>query len=426
MNRSYVENLEGIKLLENMPNWDGKSEFGLDNIKKVLESLNNPQDKPFSIHVAGTNGKGSVATAVEQILRYSGFMVGLITSPHLIKLNERIKINGRDIGDIYLSESIIKVEETAEKLKIKLSKHEIITAASFVACQDMDWIVVEVGLGGRLDASNVLKKPKAATIVTIDYDHQNILGNSLIEIAEEKAGIIKTGENVIIGQVSEEVKNTIKVIAKEKNAHILCLGEDFNYEINEFGEVIYTDNNNREMKYNPNLLGQHQAHNMTIAAAIGTTLGANIEECCMAIESCNLKCRLEKIELKNKFLLFDSAHNPAGIKSLISFLESQKLNNLEILFGVFQDKAWHEMVDLLIPHIVKWNIVQPNSERGLDVEALKSYLESKGINDYQIFESVENSASYIITSCYNSVIVGSMNLVGEARGIVEKEIKDLN
>jgi dihydrofolate synthase/folylpolyglutamate synthase len=415
LSESPLEDLDGVAYLEGLPNWSGVGRFDLDNISRVLAYLGNPQDIPYSVHIAGTNGKGSVATAVAQILHFSGFTVGLLTSPHLNRVNERIKINGHDIGDIYLSECILKVRDGADALGVNLSKHEVITAASFVACKNLEWIVVEVGLGGRLDASNTLKAPKASVIVTIDYDHEAILGDSLEKIAKEKAAIIKNGQRVVLGAMDQEARDAILAVADKRNASVACLGVDFNYERGATGQVHFFDSSNREMTFNPSLKGEHQAHNMSVAAAVALSLGANVDECSFAIESCKVPCRLEKIVMGDSLAILDSAHNPAGVKTLISFLESEYIDKANIVFGVFADKNWQAMLDLLMPYIVKWNIVEVNSERSLKGECIADYLKTNDVLEYCVFESYEEALLDGLSAGGNLVVAGSMALVGKAR-----------
>ena len=185
----------GIAYLEKLTPWNGRGGFALEGIVKVLKRLGDPQDSYPTIHIAGTNGKGSVSSGISSILGAAGYRVGLNSSPHLQSLNERIAIDGLPIDSTALGEFCHDVRVAANRDLVELSFHEAITVVSFLAFREIgvEWAVVEVGLGGRLDASNVISRPAATAIVTIDYDHQAILGNTLAEIAAEKAGIIKQG-----------------------------------------------------------------------------------------------------------------------------------------------------------------------------------------------------------------------------------------
>ncbi len=420
MEEIQIGSNEGLAYLESLPEWNGKATFDFVNIKKVMEYLGNPQDIPASIHIAGTNGKGSVAAALESMLSHAGFLTGLITSPHLERINERIKLCGREIGDTYLSECIIKVKEASEKLNLPLTKHEVLTAASFEACRDMEWIVVEVGLGGRLDASNILKAPKAAAIVTIDYDHEAILGDTLAKIAAEKAGIIKNGETVVVGEVSDEALAVITKVAAEKKANIVISGKDFYFESAKNGEARYLDSSNHEIIFYPALLGSHQVHNMAVAAAVGVQIGLSPEAITAGIESCKWPGRLEKIKVGDSLVILDGAHNPAGMTKLISFLESEGLKDVEFIFGVFADKDWQKMIDIALPSIVNWNIVRVPSKRALDIKEMQQYLQSKGITTVNCYENSEEALKNCLKNGKNIVIAGSLSLIGDVRPKIKK------
>ena len=171
----------GLEYLSKLTPWNGRGGFALEYITKVLERLGNPQDSLPSIHIAGTNGKGSVSSAVSSILAASGYRVGLNTSPHLEQMNERLVVDGLSVSDEFLGEFAFAVRNAAQRALVELSFHEAITAIAFLGFREIgvEWMVMEVGLGGRLDASNVISRPAATAIVTIDYDHQAILGNTL-------------------------------------------------------------------------------------------------------------------------------------------------------------------------------------------------------------------------------------------------------
>jgi dihydrofolate synthase / folylpolyglutamate synthase len=167
--------MDGIGFINSLPGWDGRKRFDLVDFAQLMTALGNPQDRPRAVHIAGTNGKGSAAAAVASILGVAGNRVGLMTSPHLMHVNERIVVDGIPISDGCLSECILRTKHFADSIGVQPSYFEYLVAAGFIACEKCDWIVVEVGLGGRLDATNVLSAPKACAIVSIGWDHENIL-----------------------------------------------------------------------------------------------------------------------------------------------------------------------------------------------------------------------------------------------------------
>ena len=313
--------------------------------------------------------------------------------------------------------------DCVEKSGIELSKHEVITVASFLACKKLDWIVVEVGLGGRLDASNTLTKPELAIITTIDYDHTAILGDTLDKIAKEKGGIIKNKEKVILGNITGSAKDELLKIVKEKNSKVYVFGEDFSYYKNNSEEYFYNGLTYRDLRLKLQLLGQHQLDNMSVALTAGLLLGLEPKTCLEAIKQCNIPCRLENFCINGAKILLDSAHNPAGVKTLISFLESKKGKEEQyktILFGVFADKNWQSMLDLMIPVFVNWNIILAPDARGLQPEIIKEYMKSRGVGEERlvIWNKLKDALESLCSNKENFVVAGSMSLVGEVRKIL--------
>ena len=220
---------EGLKYLSSLAPWKGKGGFTLDKMRALMAELGNPQDTYHSVHIAGTNGKGSVTVALAAMAGAAGFRTGMTISPHLGTMNERIVIDGAPITDELLDIQATKVAEAQERLNIELSFFEGITACAFLAFHavGVDWAILEVGLGGRLDATNVVRSPRACVIVSIDFDHQDILGPTLECIASEKAGIIKPRAPVYVGSVSKEARDVIYARARSLDAPIYFVGQDF-------------------------------------------------------------------------------------------------------------------------------------------------------------------------------------------------------
>jgi len=273
---------KGIEYLRGLAPWNGafSAEWSLSLMRELMGRLGDPQESFPSIHVSGTNGKGSVSVTVASILAEGGRKVGLTTSPHLKSINERIVIDGMAIEDKLLDRCGLEVMEVAAGLSEAPTFFEGITAAAFLAFKyaGVDFAVIEVGLGGRLDATNVLKRPKACAIVTIDFDHEQILGPNLSDIAREKAGIIKEGAAVVVGAVGEEAMGPIAEAARLNGLRPVSFGLDFGVRCDGGNGPSYFDTKS-EFAIAPSLTGEHQLHNMAVAIAVARSVGATIEDC---------------------------------------------------------------------------------------------------------------------------------------------------
>ncbi len=301
--------------------------LGLERIKKILDLSGNPQDKFKCIHVAGTNGKGSVCSILSTILKESGFKTGLFTSPHLINYTERIQINGINISQETFAKKIFEIQNLAEKNQIHLTEFEILTAVMFVyfAENNVDFAVIETGLGGRYDATNVIKKPVCSIITTIDFDHTERLGNTIEKIATEKAGIIKKDCPIVISPDNLGLETVKKIATKEQ----LYLAKTYN-----LGEM--------------SLKGLHQQENLSLALSCLCSILPDIK--IATIQSAMQKIihhgRFELFEDKN--ILIDGAHNPNGIKVLRKNLDTFfKDKPLRFIFGCLKNKNYEEMIELL-------------------------------------------------------------------------------
>lgn len=421
--------IEGHQYLSSLLQWKGTPDFDLRNMRALMDSMGNPQNDLKSIHVAGTNGKGSVSATISAILGASGARVGMNISPHLAKVNERIVIDGLPIDDDSLSRFAAQVKLHAEKTGLRLSMHEGITAISFVAFKELglDWMVMEVGLGGRLDASNVLKRPEASAIVTIDFDHEHILGSTLTEIAREKAGIIKENGLVVVGDVGMDAQEEIRRIAGEKHAEVFSYGSDYScFHISDSA----TPNDLDRFQYNSpkknddftvikSLRGQHQVANAGVAIAVARSVGASVEECQSGCKSVFWPGRLEVIHWQSRMVLIDCAHNPHGVRALVDNLKRWDLSGITCAFGVLDTKNWRTMVELLVPYVAEWNILTPDSDRALPAEEISRHLSGIGVSsrsfgtDYATFfaaAAAQNSGPLLLT--------GSMYLIGNIRHFV--------
>ena len=286
----------------------------LDRIRAVLKLLGNPQNELKIIHVAGTNGKGSVCAMLNSILIEAGFKVGLFTSPHLVQYTERIKINGIDIScdDFYhITKRIVAL---AEKNDIHLTEFEILTAVmyEYFAKNNVDYAIVEVGLGGRFDATNVINSPVLSIITSISFDHTERLGDSTEKIAFEKAGIIKENCPVLFDKENSGAE-VLKKTAKEKSAKVYYPKE---------AKIVYNGKNYIEYEgkfYELNLMGKYQKNNAALAICAAKILNTDEKYIEEGLKNVKWSCRFEYIKGKN--LLIDGCHNPDGAKKLRESLD---------------------------------------------------------------------------------------------------------
>jgi dihydrofolate synthase/folylpolyglutamate synthase len=427
----------GRAYLSGLRPWNGRGGFSLHELQEVLKRLDDPQDKVPTVHIAGTNGKGSVSAAISSILGQAGYRVGLNISPHLEKINERIYIDGYQCSDDFLGEFAYEIKQASNRALVDLSFHEAITAVAFHGLKEtgVDWAVLEVGLGGRLDASNVISRPAATAIVTISYDHQNILGDTLGEIAAEKAGIIKPGSPLVTGILPKEAD--IVISNKASGVSHYKFGRDFDARVVtaegaprfEYWGKDFIAGKNLSFEYGSQLPGVHQGHNLAVAATLGLLVGCSPEVCKRGVEGVFWPGRLESIKLEGVELVIDCAHNIGGIRSLISFLESTGQRGIDLTFGVLEGKNWKEMVKALSPYVQTWRILLPDSERALPQEQLRQELLLSGTevrvecygSDYE--RCLREISSQ--TEGARAFVTGSMYMVGKLRSMLSVPIRPL-
>lgn len=316
--------------------------LGLDNIRALLAGLGNPEQAWPSIHIGGTNGKGSVAAMVERALRASGLRTGRYTSPHLDRIEERVAIDGVAVDGATLETVTADVFTIADGLSLNPTFFELSTAVAFEMFRraQVDVAVVEVGLGGRFDATNVLT-PRIAAITSIAFDHERHLGRTLREIAFEKAGIAKPGVPLVIGHLPKEAAARIREVAAKVGAPIV--------------DAHKTTTDRRYPPLTLALAGRHQLENAAVAVAIlerwsSTVSHVSTEAIVTGLTRCEWPARLEWLRLKNGGeVLIDAAHNPAGAAALASYLEDTSSARLPIVFAAMTDKDVGGMIAALEP-----------------------------------------------------------------------------
>jgi dihydrofolate synthase/folylpolyglutamate synthase len=423
-------NLPGIEYLKTLSPWTGKGGFGLDAIKRAAEAWGNPQDSVKSIHVTGTNGKGSVCAYLATILGYSGKKVGLTTSPHLSRMNERLIFDGLPIGDDELSGYGLVLHALLKRHSIELSFFEAITLIFFHACRErkLDWMVVEVGLGGRTDATNIIGRPEVCCVTTIDLEHQDILGDSLDKIAREKGGIVKAGCSLVIGERKDSPRNVLLEIAKNLGVRAQAIERDFGWRAEVGNDAIeFWNKSESRGSFTPGLRGRYQFDNAAVAFAAAELMAIEPAVIARGIANTRWPGRLEELSIDGRYCLLDAGHNPAGILSLTNYLKENNITSVELGFGVLRTKNWKEMVNELLPFVSSWNLLKPDAGPAVEPEEIADYLSSLGISsqcfgqDYAAFFS--SMAGRKISAPL--LLTGSIYLIGKLREYLVKQDKPM-
>lgn len=392
---------EAMKYITEVGNFG--SNYGLERTYKLLEHLGNPERDLKLIHIAGTNGKGSTTSMITEILMGEGYKVGMYTSPFIEEFEERIQINRNNIPKeslaILMDEIKVAVDKVIEAGYNHPTEFEIITVLMllYFKKENIDFGVIEVGLGGTLDSTNVIK-PIIQVITSISFDHTNLLGNTLEKIAREKAGIIKRGIPTVIYPQQEEVLKVIKNKCFEMDSELYIA----NNENLKFKNIVNLDKPYQLLKYNNEidillpLLGEHQIINLSVAMqAIEVLNNKNIIDISIAnivksIKNVSWKGRLEVLS-NNPYVVIDGAHNIQGIKTLSRNIKKYfKYENLYLILGILADKDVEEMIKIITPMAKKVYSVTPNSIRGELAESLKDEV-SKFNKNCKAFDKYEEA-----------------------------------
>lgn len=415
------------------------SNYGLERTERILEILGNPHKKLKLIHIAGTNGKGSTTAIVTEILKGQGFKVGMYTSPFLEEFEERIQINGVNIPKGRLGELVgrlkVAVDRVIEEEYNHPTEFEIITCLMllYFCEEEVDYGVIEVGLGGRLDSTNVIT-PIVSVITSISFDHVNLLGNTLGEIAFEKAGIIKKNVPVVIFPQQDEALSVIEKVANDKGAKIFTVnseGARFN-DVIEDGNKVYQriklikDNNSLEIDLG--LLGEHQIVNMLVAIKTYEVVCSiekrkfKIQDIKDSIKNVAWIGRLEVMR-KSPLVVIDGAHNIQGILTLKRNVRKYfKYNRMFLLLGILADKQVEEMVATIAPEAYKVITLTPNSNRAELALELKTEVDKYNNNCFSM-ESYEGAFKEVLKEAKEDDLIlvsGSLYMIGDMRRIIRR------
>ncbi len=362
--------------------WFG-SRPGLSRTEELLDKLGRPQDRLKYIHIAGTNGKGSCAAMLASILKAAGYRTGLYTSPYLFRFHERMQVNGEPIGDEELAALVTRIKPLAEGMADHPTEFEIITATAlqWFAEQRCDIVVLEVGLGGRLDATNVIAAPEAAVLMNIGLDHTAVLGDTVEQIAAEKAGILKPGCDAVAYQQQESVLEVFRQKARELGARLQIA--DFSQLKPEFDSLEGQSFTYKGQPYALSLLGDHQLRNAAVVLETvevlrrrGWQLSPEAVE--HGLYATVWPARFELVSEEPPFIV-DGGHNPQCARSVAANLLRYFPHTRRVLLvGVLGDKDYPALFDILNDAADAWVCVTPNSDRALPAAELGAFLERYG------------------------------------------------
>lgn len=401
--------------------------FDLGNTKKLLSCLSNPHDKVKTIHVAGTNGKGSSSHMLASVLQASGYKTGLYTSPHLRSFSERIRINGGEVDPRFVVDFVERIKADIARIQPSFFEITFVMAMAYFEEQQVDIAVIEVGMGGRFDSTNVIK-PEVSLITNIALDHQYFLGDSLEDIAVEKAGIMKKGIQTIVGKRQNETTDVFTSISRKKGAMVNWADEFVVLEqaaSNRYN-VIYRNELVLE-GLQTDLKGPYQPDNLPAVLAVSLILrekgwkaitDQSIEQgLAHVVRNTGLKGRWQQLG-KAPVVIADTGHNEEGIRITMQALRGMKYDQLHIVWGMVDDKDVSNILRLL-PKKAKYYFVSPNIPRAMPIADLMASARSAGL-DGHIFDSVMQG----VIAAKNEARVDDVVFIGGSTFVVA-EIENL-
>lgn len=419
MNEENEKYLEQLRLVG--------SRFGTDCEKELLSLLGNPQDKLRFIHVAGTNGKGSFCSMMSSVLQKQGYKVGLYTSPYIVVFNDRIRVNGLPIAEDDINDLFLRVRQKADTMKTPPSSFDFITAAAFLWFYETkcDIVVLEVGLGGRYDSTNVIKNCLLSVITGIAFDHTEILGDTIEKIAWEKAGIIKESCPALYGGNDEKALAVIEKECEEKHSELTVKNPDLL-------KILSTTLDGTEFEFDGKeyfirLLGLYQPANAaTVLAAIDVLRkhGFEISETAVkdGLSSAVWQARFEKIA-DEPVVLYDGGHNPQGVRAAVesvrAYFGDKKIN---LLVGILADKAHGEMAEELAKIADRVICIAPPSPRALPAESLAEEFCEAGANA-RAANSIKEGVKIALSYKKLVLVIGSLYSYNDVSESVRNTLK---
>jgi len=418
---SYSETLTTIYNLRG-----GVIDLRLDRMNQALALFDHPERQFLSFHIAGTNGKGSTAAMLHRILSQSGYRVALYTSPHLVSFTERIRVGDEEIAPNEVVALAQEIRNRTSAANVPLTFFEFVTVMAFIyfARRQIDVAVVEVGLGGRLDATNLVR-PVVSLISTISKDHEAYLGSDLLSIAREKGGIIKRGIPSVCGALPTEVAALLKDIADERAAPAYFLGRDFIFSLKNEDRFDYRGLKWRLSDLDIALRGKHQKRNAALALA-----GLEIAAREFPVNESALRAGLRTVRWPGRFeilrdkptIVLDGAHNGEGVRALIEELESfREQRTVRLLFAAMEDKDWRLMLEGFSEVVDEIVLTRANMERCADPFYLASQLSGK--IPHRAFGNASAALEHILERAESDdiiLIAGSLYLIGEMRPLVQE------
>jgi dihydrofolate synthase / folylpolyglutamate synthase len=397
---SYIQFLNGLDRFG--------IELGLEPIRELLALMGNPHQSLRVVHVAGTNGKGSTCAYIAQILHCSGYATGRYTSPHLIDWPERIWVRGQSITPEALNQALQKVATILEQHpQLQITQFEAFTAAAFgyFAQEKLDYVVVEVGLGGRLDATNVFEHPEVTVITSIGLDHQDRLGDTLAAIAREKAGIIKPGVPTVVGSLPSEAMHVVEQRAQELNAPLYRVSPA------QMGQNAWFVGN---FAYTTRLLGNVQGENSALALQVGRLLGLPETSIQAGLAQAEWPGRYQEVTYQGHKLLVDGAHNAEAALALRSYLGEQPVH---WIMGVLNTKNYSAMLQLLLRPGDRFSAVPVPSAATVSPQALaqEAGCICPDLEQCEAYSTLENALAVLTKEQpenKQTILCGSLYLVG--------------
>jgi len=395
-------------------------DLSLSRLETLLEKLGNPhKNLPPTIHIAGTNGKGSTLSFIKNILKNNNYSVHTYTSPHLEKFSERININNKQVDARRLLTSLKFVKKINKDKPITF--FEITTAAAFVLFSKYkaDFLILETGLGGRLDATNIIPKKFLSIITSIGIDHEEFLGNTLKKITTEKLGIIKNTNNIIIAKQNKEVDNFIFKKLKKMNS-VYYYNKDYRFKKIDKNKFFYQFQNIKRNFSKPSLEGDHQMENASTAITAAIVLKKNnynikINSLGKSISNTKWPGRIEKIKYKNKIIIFDGSHNLSGAEKLNQYLKNNNIK-ANVIFGMLNNKKAFEFLSIIKKNIdILYPIQIPNEKNAYTQKEI--YKVSKKMKLKTVCVSNLGTINKLLINSSNKYILvtGSLYLIGKIR-----------